>query len=73
MKKMTKITVPFKREYDVEAYHAKGAERHGWKWLKANQMAVDSARGCGIDPSHPAIKELLTVAVFKILDALFPK
>jgi hypothetical protein len=52
--------------------HEVGAIKFNWKWLKANQLAVNTAYECGFTPSDPAIKFLLSVFCLRILNQMEP-
>lgn len=50
-----------------EDLHKAGAERFGYAWMRANQLAVGAAVDLGIDPTDLRMKTLLSLVTSRIL------
>ena len=50
--------------------HDLGAVRYRATWVRANQAAINAARGCGLDPSDARVRHVLSLIVLRVLDAV---
>lgn len=65
--KYRKVQITYHPEHDqFHKLHQSGAKQFGAAWLSANMGVVDHCR-TRVDISDPAVRELLTLAVMRVL------
>lgn len=55
---------------EIEKINKEGVEKHGWKWINYNELAINKLVDLGIDHQTRPNQLIITAVVLAVMDAI---